>query len=271
MAPPARAALPIDDWACRYGWGVFETIRLFRGRPLFLARHLRRLQRAGQFLWLTRSDSNDSDQWRRDIEKALRRAQISEAVVNLYWSRGIPPEPEGRRIVCVRPFPRHPRRPLRLWPAPWRIDPTSPGTGAKTLAYFPYVFASLCARQEGCDEAIILNSQGRVADGAHSTIFAIVDDRLLTPSLREGALPGITRALILESAAKLGIFAGEGRLTWKRLMAAECVFVTSSLRGIARVSELHGRRRFRRIDHPLLSRLKAAYRVLIKQEIKTLH
>ena len=95
----------------------------------------------------------------------------------------------------------------------------------------------------------------------------IRDGQLLTPSLREGALPGITRSVLLESADELGIPAREVRLKWEQLLAADAVFVSSSLRGISLVGEVRGLRRFRATPPIALTRLKTAYQAKIKQEI----
>ena len=262
-----QAFISIDDWACRYGWGVFETIRVQKGCPLFLQRHLDRFSRAARVLQLADGRTFERSQWHDDIGSTLRRAGATEAVVNLYWTRGQAPDFAGRKIVCARAFPDYPRRPLRLWPAPWRIDPTCPGIGAKTMAYFPYAFASMCARQNGCDEAILLNSQNRLADGAYSSVFLIEQDHVLTPSLPEGALAGVTRSVILEAAAELGIPARQCRISWKRLLSADSLFVTSVLRGVAPVIEIRRQRRFTAAGHPVFSRLKAAYRKKVVEEI----
>jgi len=155
-----------------------------------------------------------------------------------------------------------------LWLAPWRIEPTYPGTGFKTLAYFPYIFAGLAARREGYDEALVLNTSNRVADGAASSIFVILDGQVLTPRLDQGTLPGITRSVVLDILQELKIPHRETRIAWKSLLRADGVFVTSSLRGVSRVSQISDHWKQRQRSSPISELIEKSYSAAVREDVR---
>jgi branched-subunit amino acid aminotransferase/4-amino-4-deoxychorismate lyase len=264
-----RASIPVDDWAVRYGWGLFETIRIHKGCPLFLERHLDRLCRTALILELGEDSADDRMVWRRDIIRGITQSRMSEGIVNCYWTRGsVLARIAPSRIVRIRPRPRYPKGSLSLWVAPWRIEPTYPGSGVKTLAYFPYIFAGLAARREGCDEALVLNTSNRVADGAASSIFVVRNGQVLTPSLDQGTLPGITRSVVLEILDSLRVRHREGPISWKTLVSADEIFLTSSLRGVMSVKRVFAVWKSRRVDKSVAAKVIAGYADAAQRDIR---
>ncbi len=240
LVASGQARISIDDWGFRYGWGAFETIHVSGGKPIFLDRHLERLGRAARALLLTGEDQ--AKWWRLSATKVLSHAGRGERVLNLYWTRGEAPLFRGRRILCLRPLSAPTRAEARIWIAPWRIGAGVPGIGAKTLAYLPYTFSSICASEADCTDAVLLNNRGKVADGSSASVFLIADGRLLTPPLTDGALPGITRGVVMELASQLGISVKTVSLSQKRLENADGIFLTSSLRGLRAVTRINDRK-----------------------------
>jgi branched-subunit amino acid aminotransferase/4-amino-4-deoxychorismate lyase len=268
LRPTASATIAIDDWAVRYGWGLFETIRIHKGCPLFLERHLDRLCRTAPLLELVDDPNANRTLWQQDIIRAVERSSMREGIVNCYWTRGsalarVAPS----RIVRIRPRPRYPKGPLSLWVAPWRIEPTYPGSGVKTLAYFPYIFAGLAARREGFDEALVLNTSNHLADGAASSIFVIRNGRVITPSLDQGTLPGITRSVVLDLLKSMKIRCGETPISWKALVSSDEIFLTSSLRGVVPVARISTHWKSKRVDKSLTSKVIAAYAETLRSYI----
>ncbi len=262
----SRASISIHDWAVRYGWGAFETIRVSHHRPLFLDRHLSRISTCARILLLDRWD--EISWWRREVERVVKRFGQPEAAINLLWTRGEAPAFAGQRIVIIRTVQDHARRNGRIWVAPWRMEPTAPGVGRKTLAFLPNMFAMVAAKAAGCDDAILLNTRGRVVDGAQASVFAIEDGCLLTPALREGALAGITRGLLLEIAQSTGIPVKQLALPLARLEKADGVFLTSVLRGLSVVREIGGVPVGLKPEaHRVVDGLRRAYRKRLTSEI----
>ena len=97
------------------------------------------------------------------------------------------------------------------------------------------------AEERGADEALMLNTAGRLCCGTASNLFLVLGDRLATPPIAEGALPGITRAAILERAPRLGIAVEEKPLPAEALASARDLFVTNSLIGLRRVTSVDGK------------------------------
>ncbi len=268
VRPMSSASIPIDDWAVRYGWGLFETIRIHKNCPLFLARHIKRLCGTAPLLELGADSEAEHNRWHREIARAVRQSSMREGIVNCYWTRGslfsrIPPA----RIVRIRPRPRYPKRPINLWVTPWRIEPTYPGVGVKSLAYFPYIFAGMAARRSGFDEALVLNTKDRVADGAASSIFVVKKGRILTPNLDQGTLPGVTRSVVLEFARMLNMPVREAAISWRSLLEADEIFISSSLRGVVPVAKVSNQWKSKFVKKSVFSRVQSEYVRAIASDI----
>ena len=268
VRPVRSASIPIDDWAVRYGWGLFETIRIHKSCPLFIERHINRLCGAASLLELGGQTEAERLNWHRDIARAVQLSSMRDGIVNCYWTRGsqlagVPPS----RIVRIRPKPRYPKRSLNLWVAPWRIEPTFPGVGVKSLAYFPYIFAGMAARRAGFDEALVLNTTERVADGAASSIFVVSKGRLLTPALDQGTLAGVTRSVILGISKSLKLGMREMPITWKTLLGADEIFVGSSLRGVVQVAKVADHWKSKSVDNSIFQRIELSYGQAITDDI----
>lgn len=108
-----------------------------------------------------------------------------------------------------------------------RLDAADPFLRHKTTRRGAYDRAHAEAVAAGCDEALLLNTDGRLADASYQTVFVRRGGRLLTPPIEGGALPGILRAILLEVGA-----AEVAALTADDLTHAEAVYVGNSLRGL---------------------------------------
>ncbi len=219
--------------------GLFETMRTRQGQVFRLGHHLARL-RAG----LTALDFPVPDSLERHVLDAVRAAGTGEASVRLTVTRGVGPAglapPVDTRptvIVVVVPMPAFPdtlyRDGLAAHVASGRRNQHSMTAGLKTLAYTDSVAALLEARRTGADEAILLDTDGHCSEASASNLFAVIDGALVTPPLSCGALPGITRAVVLELASRLGVPGVERVLELDELCLAAEAFLTSSIRGIA--------------------------------------
>jgi branched-chain amino acid aminotransferase len=130
---------------------------------------------------------------------------------------------------------------LRAIVASGRRNSRAMSLGLKTLAYTDSVLALIEAQRAGADEALLLDTDGHVSEATASNLFAWVAGVLVTPPGSCAALPGVTRATVLELAAALNIPAAERVIGVSDLAAAGEVFLTSSLRGIAPVRTIDGR------------------------------
>jgi branched-subunit amino acid aminotransferase/4-amino-4-deoxychorismate lyase len=118
---------------------------------------------------------------------------------------------------------------LTVWPDyRLRMDILS---GIKRTSALPWVMAAQAARQHGTDDALLLDLGGNLAEASAANIFMLVGNRLLTPPLQSGCLPGIMRAEIMRLAPTLGYTVAEEPLPPVVLGTAQEVFLTNALRG----------------------------------------
>jgi branched-chain amino acid aminotransferase len=135
----------------------------------------------------------------------------------------------------------------------------------KSLNYLNHILARMEATHAGADEAILLNSAGRIAEGSADNIFIVQRGELLTPPVIEGALDGITRQVVLELAEKLGIKSREIPLAPYDLFTADECFLTGTGAELIPVGLADGRP-IPQCPGPVYSRLAAAFKELVNQD-----
>jgi branched-chain amino acid aminotransferase len=235
--------VPFDlaDRGLTLGDGVFDTALARHGRILFEDAHVARLAAAAARLGFPVPPERIAMAMRALAEEGLPLAAIRTTITRGSGPRGLAFSPR------------------RLHPTAIRRNETSPGANLKTLGYLDAVLAAGEARAAGFDEALFLNTRGRVACAGTANLFAVIDGILVTPPLADGVLPGILRAEILLRAPRLGLPIAERSFDLAALLAAEAVFVTNSLRGLAPVTAI-GANAFASPAHPVLSALVADLR-----------
>jgi branched-chain amino acid aminotransferase len=138
-------------------------------------------------------------------------------------------------------------------------------TSAKILSWAPNLRWVERAQEQGFDEVILLNEHGRVAECTSANIFAVFGDRVLTPRVAEGCLPGVTRAVLLEEIRVPDLRFEEAPLTLDDLYRADEVLITSTTRGLLPVREIAGRMLNRGHDASL--RLSGAFQSFFARDI----
>jgi branched-chain amino acid aminotransferase len=229
------------------GDGVFETLRVYRGKIFELDRHLSRLHQSG-----ARVGIEVPENVRAACISAVREASregLTELALRLTVTRGIghgaslfAPSERLTIVIVLYELQRGPanipEKGIRLHIVSAPKNERALTAGAKTLAYAESVAAQMEASAAGADEALFLDTRGFVSEGTTANVFFVSDGVLFTPSLGCGVLAGITRAVVLELAAELSISTCEGEFQKSRLLDAEEVFLTSSLREILPVSQV---------------------------------
>jgi branched-chain amino acid aminotransferase len=258
--------------------GVFETMRIEDGVVFRLDHHLHRLSGATAALGIgLRTDVG------RTVAAAVaaaRTAGVQQAGVRITVSRGtslpgVAPSPDSEPTVVVAVFalPVFPpgvyANGLSARIATGRRNEYAMTAGLKTIAYTDSVAALVEARAAGADDAIFLDTEGHVSEGTSSNVFVGNGGALGTPPLSCGALPGITRAAVLELAAGLGITVDERPIPGDALFGADEIFLTSSLRAIAPVTSVNSDAIGPSTPGPLTRRLMAEYASLVRRETRT--
>jgi len=239
---PAGAVVAADDEGFARGRAAFETLRVYRGRPFRLGEHLDRLARSAEWLGLP---APDPAAVRGLAEAALAEARVVDAVLRLYWTPGVADDgPVGIALVSEVPnwieaARAHGQRLVSLaFPrrdVPWLL----PGT--KSVSYATHIAAEAEARRRGADDAVLVDLDGTVLEGPVTNVWWREGDVLLTPSLELGILAGETRAALLEIAAAQGYGVETGTYPLERLLAADEVFTSSSVREVMPIIAVDGR------------------------------
>jgi branched-chain amino acid aminotransferase len=210
------------------------------------------------------------------VDAALQAAP-EDASVRLTVSRGVaaggvtaPVDPNPTVVVTVAPPPVFGAATydtgLRGHVASGRRNEFSMTKGLKTLAYTDSVAALIEARRAGADEALFLDTEGHCSEASASNLFAVINGRLTTPPISCAALPGITRATVIELAAGLGPAVDERAFELRELETATEAFLTSSLRGIAPLVSMDGKSLGAGTPGPVTRQMATAYAALVSQE-----
>ncbi|MGH7644185.1 MAG: aminotransferase class IV, partial [Gemmatimonadales bacterium] len=240
-----EATLSLFDRGARDGEGLFETIRVYGGRPFAWSRHMERLVLSAAALGFPVPASPIT--LRAALDELLHVEGFSDAVARLTVTRGIPGGIAGRATrtgawVEVEPLAARLWRGTRAGVATVIVSkrPFEPGPLGchKTTSRLAYHLAREEARAVRADETLLASPAGEVLEGSVSNVFAVTGGEVQTPPLASGILPGITRSLVLGLCAAAGITARERTLTLADLRGADEVFLTNSLQEVVPVGTL---------------------------------
>jgi len=238
MVPKEQATVSVYDHGFLYGDGVFEGIRVYDGCVFKLREHVDRLYESAKTIAL---DIGMTPQEMVDAVAATvaangrRDAYIRLVVSRGYGDLGIDPAKCAAPtvvIICdsISLYPQEfydkgiplVTASVRRVPAQC-VDPR-----IKSLNYLNNILGKLEAKKAGVPEAIMLNTEGYVAECTADNIFMVKHGDLVTPDLLQGALGGITRATVIEIARDRGIEVRERRLALHDFYNADEVFLTGS-------------------------------------------
>ena len=271
FVPEEKAVISVFDRSFLYGDGLFETLRVFGGKPFRWAQHIERLQRGVEFLKLRLPFA--PEEIRQFADKLIHENRMPEALLRLSLSRGVGPRgysPKGADqpmlIMTVHPAPvvdrKHPPQ-WTLATTSFRLRSDDPLSHFKTSNKLTQVLARSEAESAGADEALLLTVEGEVAEGASSNLFWMESDAVCSPPLASGILPGVTRAVVLEICQNLGIPVRDAKRKPDELRDAPGVFLSVTTLGLVEATHLDN---FALKQSPLLGTLRAAYEELMRSE-----
>ena len=263
FVPEAQAVIPVNDRGFMYGDGLFETMRVVNGRPFRLAQHLERMTRGADFLKIKPPFAPKELQ--QFAEQLIEQNQMPEAVLRVTLTRGpgergYTPNAEGRPTVVMTlhaaPAPENPIH-WSLITSSFRVPAADPLSSFKTLNKLTHVMARAEAVEKGADEALLINTNGEVAETASGNLFWVYNDKICTTPTGRGVLPGITRAVVLEICQALGLLTNKRVIKPEALRNSEGIFVTQSALGIVPVATFDGEPI---APSPLVDQIYSAYR-----------
>lgn len=218
------------DHGFTVGDGVFEAIKVLRGVPFALTRHLERLSTSAAGIGLPAPDLDDV---RRGVAAVLGAAPLELGRLRITYTGGPAPMGSGRGhsaptlVVVADAMPAWPET-TTIVTVPWPRNERGAVAGLKTTSYAENVVALAEAHRHGATEAIFANTVGNLCEGTGSNIFYVLDGELRTPTLASGCLACVTRALVLPLVRR----AGDRRADRAGRGEASEVFLASTTRDV---------------------------------------
>jgi len=250
--PSSNATISVFDHGLLYGDGIFEGICVYNGRVFRLEQHLKRLYESAKTIGLRVPLT--TEQFKAAIIETVRRNKLRDGYVRPIVTRGVGKlglDPKNCQkptvIIIPQTIETYPlltagRKPARAIVSSIRRTPSySLPASAKTLNYLNNILAKQQATYAGVDEAIMLDWRGFVSEGTGDNLFVVRSGMLLTAPLHSSVLGGITRQVVMEIAAALGIHVEERELTLHDLYNADEAFLASTSLEVQPLIEIDGR------------------------------
>ena len=212
--------------------GLIETMRYEDGGVFLLNEHLRRLSSGCRALGL-RPPSHRVV--RGAIGLLVRKSPLGRSRLRAVWScqRGA-----MRLAITSLPLPVVPASGYKVMLERRRRFKVTSLSAFKTTrrAFYEALFTR--ARRKGFDEALFFNTRAALVEGTRTNVFLVVNERLLTPALSCGCLPGVTRRAVVRMARRLKLPVRETTISSRDLSRCEEAFVTNAVIGIVPVRRL---------------------------------
>lgn len=277
LVPRSQAKISVYDHGLLYGDGIFEGIRIYRGRIFKLQQHMDRLWECAKKIGLEIPISRD--EMIHIQRRCVEANELTEGYIRLVITRGEgtlglnPYKCPAPSVICIADsielFPpalyeagmtvvvaRRPRIPVQC------LDPR-----IKSLNYLNNILAKVEALDRGLLEVIMLNTDGYVAEGSGDNIFIVKDGKVLTPPAEVGILEGITRGFVMEElCAKLGLPCEEKLMRLDEVLAADEIFLTGSAAEIIGVTNvINGDKEIAITEGegPVTAKLRQAFRDIV--------
>ncbi len=181
------------------------------------------------------------------------------------------PDAEPHRLITARPADPPATEAYAegiravVEPLPHGLGPVA---GHKVTSYASYVLARRSAVARGAGEALLVDPEGRVVEGAFSNLFAVVDGEVITPPLAQGPLPGVTRQVVLELLAEMAPACRQETVTVTTLREAAELFVTSSVAEVLPVTRLGDQPVGDGRPGPVTRQVQQAYQDCVRRETR---
>lgn len=251
MFPENDAKISVFDHGLLYGDGIFEGIRFYNGRVFRLEEHLNRLWDSARSICLeipmTPAKMTEA------LLETVRRNDLRDGYVRLVVTRGVgnlglnPAQCKRPSvIIIVATIALYPEEIYRngltvVTCATRRMSQAAVNPAVKSLNYLNNVLARIEANIAGADEALMLNEAGNVAECTADNVFIIKRGQIFTPPITAGALRGITRSVVFDIAAELGLKISETDITRHDVFIADECFLTGTAAEIIPVIKADGR------------------------------
>jgi len=248
IIPLPEAHLSPGQMGLLMGWGVFTTLRIYEGKPFAFHRHWARMSHDAERLGMNLT--HEPEAVRLALIKLAEANSRPEGTARVSFVKnhgGLWGQAGNRPETDLLIFTRE----LVRWPAVHRLKLQARAiysatrlAGVKMLSWVQNAALLEQAHAEGFDDVLLLNEHGHIAECTSANVFLVRGDRVLTPPLSAGCLPGVTRDVLREVVPQAGFELVEENLTPEDLSSAAEVFISSSTREVAAVGNIEAQWRF---------------------------
>ena len=268
------AKISVFDHGLLYGDGIFEGIRVYHDRVFKLKEHIDRLFYSAKSILLTIPMTHG--ELMKAVIETCRRNKVRDGYIRLVVTRGVgtlglnPQRCKDPSVIIIAgkiqlyPVELYQRGMEIVTASTTRNLHSALNPAIKSLNYLNNILAKIEATNAGCEEAILLNAEGFVAECTGDNVFIVKEGHLLTPPLSAGALYGITRRVVMEIAEESGLVVSEPNLTRYDLFNADECFLTGTGAELMPVVKIDGRVIGTGKPGRVTGRLVAQYRALTK-------
>ncbi len=222
-----------------FGDGVYEVVRSYNGKIFVLEEHLQRFANSLSAIGITGADI---DEIRKRVQKAFEAADISNAKIYFHITRGSGPRNhtfnaslKPNFFLTVTELPNDTEEKSKGIAVSTHPDWRWKRCDIKSLNLLANVLARQDALQKGCGEAIFVDENGLITEGAGSAFFAILGQALQTAPLKANILPSITRKFTIKAAKNIGLEIVEKSLTSQQAKEVDELFIAVTTKDIVPV------------------------------------
>src|SRR5256885_1657121 len=245
-----EAKVSVFDHGLLYGDGIFEGIRFYNGRVFRLEEHLDRLWDSARSICLEIPMSARAIG--EAVLETIRQNDLRDGYIRLIVTRGVgnlglnPEQCKTPSVIIIAAQialyseEMYKRGLTVVTVATRRTNPSALNPAVKSLNYLNNVMARIEANQASADEALMLNDEGNVAECTADNVFIIKRGEIFTPPIHAGALRGVTRSVVFDIAAEIGLKISETDLTRHDVFVADECFLTGTAAEIIPVIKADG-------------------------------
>ncbi|MFD0765227.1 aminotransferase class IV [Mucilaginibacter lutimaris] len=264
IIPADSTLLTIANRAFRYGDGLFESMRVMKGKLKFPELHAERLQKGMKALKIDGYSQADSWFLKEKVEELARRNKIKHGRLRLTVFRdaeGLYTPTQNKMAYCLEIQPvEEPRyflneRGLIMDVYTELPKPLNWLSNIKTCNSLIYVMAGIYKQQNKLDDVFLINQNRYLCEANSSNIFVWYQNHLYTPALSEGCVEGVMRRVVIQLALDNNIPVTEAQINPEILNEADEVFLTNATKGIQWVMGYGVKRYFNRISKALMDEL----------------
>lgn len=230
--PADTPLLPVQNRSYKWGDGVFETMKVFRGKLLLEDYHFERLFVSLQLLQI---DCSETFTQTHLVTQVLQLCRHNNCLEHGRVRLAVYRAEENKTGYSIEAIPLEAQ--VNQWQEdgldvvlyPFARKSMDAFANLKSANFLPYVLAQRYAAERGADDALVLNAQNRLCDSSKANLFLVKGKNIYTPALHQGCVNGVMRRVVIQEAKKLGFRLHNDEVEEEQLLAADEVFLTNAI------------------------------------------